>query len=66
DTSSPAAPTTQIVKLERVVVYGKRAPAAVQTALQIEYLPRVVVEGRRADASVRLAAAKTCKAVTVC
>ncbi|MFG6412831.1 hypothetical protein ACG02S_02850 [Roseateles sp. DC23W] len=39
-----AAPATDVVKLERVVVTGKRADAPM-----IAKLPRVVVEGRRAD-----------------
>lgn len=47
-----AAPATEVVKLERVVVTGKRAEAPV-----IAKLPRVVVEGRRAD--TMLAAAPT-------
>ena len=66
DHKASAAPASQIVKLERVVINGKRAPATVQTAQYIEVLPRVIVEGRRADASVRLAAAKTCNAETLC
>lgn len=41
--SFTAAPATEVVKLERVVVIGKRAETAV-----IAKLPRVVVEGRRA------------------
>ncbi|WP_422015280.1 hypothetical protein [Roseateles sp.] len=41
--NSMAAPEPQVVKLERVVVIGKRADAAV-----VARLPRVVVEGRRA------------------
>jgi len=49
-----AAPTTEIVKLERVVVVGKRADAAV-----VAKLPRVVIEGRRsASADVTVAAAQ--------
>jgi hypothetical protein len=60
------SPASQIVKLERVVVNGKRAPATVQTAQRVEVLPRVIVEGRRVDDSVRLAAAKTCNAETLC
>ena len=43
DRSAQAA--TQVVKLERVVVVGKRAEA--QT-LVVAQLPRVVIEGRRA------------------
>lgn len=45
-----AAPATEIVKLERVVIVGKRAEAVAQ-------LPRVVIEGRRD--STTLAAAQT-------
>ncbi|WP_457355909.1 hypothetical protein [Roseateles sp. P5_D6] len=37
-----AAPATEIVKLERVVIVGKRAEAPV-----VAQLPRVVIEGRR-------------------
>lgn len=49
-----AAPATEIVKLERVVIVGKRADAPV-----IAQLPRVVIEGRRAaPAVVTVAAAK--------
>ena len=40
-----AAAPQEIVKLPRVVVVGKAAPAAVQVA-KIEVLPRVVVVGR--------------------
>lgn len=47
-----AAPATEVVTLERVVISGKRADAPV-----IAKLPRVVVEGRRAD--TMLAAAPT-------
>jgi hypothetical protein len=49
-----AAPATQIVKLERVVVIGKRADVSV-----VAQLPRVVIEGRRgAPAAVTVAAVK--------
>lgn len=49
-----AVPATQIVKLERVVVIGKRADAPV-----VAQLPRVVIEGRRAaPAAVTVAAAE--------
>lgn len=51
--NSTAAPTTEIVKLERVVVVGKRADTTV-----VAKLPRVVVEGRRA-VETTLAAAPT-------
>ncbi|CAM4119247.1 hypothetical protein [Roseateles saccharophilus] len=37
-----AAPASQVVKLERVVVVGKRAEAST-----VAQLPRVVIEGRR-------------------
>lgn len=40
----------QIVKLERVVIVGKRA--------EVAQLPRIVVEGRRADAPVLVASAR--------
>lgn len=47
--SAQAAPadSTPVVTLPRVVVTGKRAPAA--PAAQAVQLPRVVVTGRRAD-----------------
>lgn len=49
-----AAPATLIVKLERVVVIGKRADVSV-----VAQLPRVVIEGRRAaQAAVTVAAVK--------
>jgi hypothetical protein len=44
-----AAP--RIVKLERVVVVGKR----VSEFAQVEHLPRVVIEGRRSTAAVEVA-----------
>lgn len=47
-----AAPATEVVKLERVVIVGKRAEPQF-----IAQLPRVVIEGRR-DATM-LAAAQT-------
>ncbi len=49
---SAAQSNTEIVKLERVVVVGKRADASVQ----IEQLPRVVVTGKRSvEAEVQVA-----------
>jgi hypothetical protein len=49
-----AAPATEVVKLERVVIVGKRADATA-----VARLPRVVVEGRRAQpAATALAAAR--------
>ena len=44
DFSAQPAAGTEIVKLERVVVVGKRADAS----MQIVQLPRVVVTGHRA------------------
>lgn len=62
-----ATPKQEIVKLERVVIVGKRMNAAdVQLAQRIEQLPRVVIEGRRADATTLLASAKVCKANVLC
>jgi hypothetical protein len=57
-----AAPKQQIVKLERVVIVGKRAnPELQQQQAAIVQLPRVVIEGRRApDADTQMASAKTC------
>jgi len=43
-----AAFRSQIVKLEPVVIHGKRA----EQVAQIEQLPQVVINGRRADSSV--------------
>jgi hypothetical protein len=66
-----STPAPQIVKLDRVVVYGKHAQAQAQSTqvAQIVQLPRVVVHGHRADpdASAQLAqAGKDCKADTQC
>ena len=52
-----AAPATDVVKLERVVVTGKRADAPM-----IAKLPRVVVEGRRADTMLAAAPTRTRRA----
>lgn len=60
-----AALPQQIVKLERVVIVGKRADTT-QLAQRIEQLPRVVIEGRRADAATVVASAKVCQAQTLC
>lgn len=63
--SAPAetAPATQVVKLERVVIEGKRTV----DGMQVVRLPQVVVEGRSIGAEQRLALAKTsCPAQTVC
>jgi hypothetical protein len=48
-----AAPAQEVVKLERVVVLGKRADTQV-----VAQLPRVVIEGRRAAADVTVAQAQ--------
>ncbi len=47
-----SAPTTEVVKLERVVIVGKRADATV-----VARLPRVVIEGQRARSAEALVAA---------
>ena len=60
------APKQQIVKLERVVIIGKRANPETQVAQRIEQLPRVVIEGRRAQPDTQLASAKTCAPQTTC
>lgn len=59
-------PAQEIVKLERVVIVGKRALAAdVQVSEpRIEQLPRVVITGRRAAAVVQVAG--SCVAQAVC
>ena len=57
-----AAPAPQIVKLERVVITGKRATEVAQ----LEYLPRVVIEGRRADAVQVAQADKRCTDLAQC
>jgi membrane protein implicated in regulation of membrane protease activity len=41
-----AQPATEIVKLERVVIVGKRVDA--QAPVVVAQLPRVIIEGRRA------------------
>jgi hypothetical protein len=66
-TGAEAAALHQVVKLERVVVVGKRAPAGSDVLLaasdtsRVEQLPRVVIEGRSstpADTRVAAAAAR--------
>lgn len=54
----------EIVKLERVVINGKRAAAP--EAVAIVQLPRVVVEGRRADMALQVAKAANCGTTAVC
>ena len=51
-----AQPNTEIVKLERVVVVGKRADVSADASMQIVQLPRVVVTGHRSsEAEVQVA-----------
>lgn len=62
------AQAPQIVKLERVVITGKRMVATegnTQVA-EIKQLPRVVIEGRRVDGGVQLASATRCDSETRC
>jgi hypothetical protein len=59
-----AMPAQQIVKLERVVVEGRRAPQATTVARNIERLPTVVIEGRRDQTQIASAAA--CKVTAIC
>ncbi|HEY4079762.1 MAG TPA: hypothetical protein VGM81_03630 [Burkholderiaceae bacterium] len=55
DFSAQPAQGTEIVKLERVVVVGKRADAS-EASMQIVQLPRVVVTGHRvAEPDVQVA-----------
>jgi len=56
------APAAQIVKLERVVITGKRTTEMAQ----IEHLPRVVIEGRRADAEALAQADRRCTDPALC
>ena len=56
------APAPQIVKLERVVITGKRATEVAR----IEHLPRVVVEGRRADTETLAQAERRCTDPALC
>jgi len=62
----------RVVKLERVVIEGKRpvAPAAVAQQQPVEKLPRVVIEARRtpaaADTTVLVAKAKVCNNPVQC
>ena len=56
-------PQLQVVKLERVVIVGKRG----YTDLEVVQLPRVEIVGRRGEAgSTLLASAQLCAAQTVC
>jgi hypothetical protein len=64
DGSSASHPA--VVKLERVVVVGKRAVPASEGTQQIVRLPQVVIEGRSVGAEQRLAAAKASCSSTLC
>lgn len=55
-----AAQTTEVVKLERVVIEGRR----MQPSVEVAQLPQVVITGRRAAQSeLQVAAAKLAKAI---
>ena len=61
-----ATPRQEIVKLERVVIEGRRAPQVVASG-KVEHLPTVVIEGRRShDADDVQVARAACPALTVC
>ncbi len=55
-----------VVKLERVVVVGKRAVPAAESTQQIVRLPQVVIEGRSVATEQRLAATKAACTSTLC
>jgi len=65
--AATAAPSQPVLQLERVVIVGKRTPAAEEGAAErqlaaaphVEQLPRVSLEGKRAlpEAGLQLAAA---------
>jgi len=62
-TEAAQAPTQEIVKLERVIIEGKR----LQPNEQVAQLPRVVIEGRSLNHGVQLASARpVCVAQTLC
>lgn len=62
-TEAAQAPAQEIVKLERVIIEGKR----LQPNEQVAQLPRVVIEGRSLNHGVQLAAAQpVCVAQTLC
>jgi len=54
------AETTDIIKLDRVVISGVSTPETVAT---IEQLPRVVIEGRRTVDTTQVASADVAPAV---
>ena len=60
--AQPAA--AGIVQLERVVVVGKRAPAAAEVPVVTAQLPRVVITGRSAAAADHAAATQLAAAPT--
>jgi hypothetical protein len=55
-----------LVKLERVVVEGKRASALVAEVAEVKQLPRVVVVGKRNAAADGVQVAAACVAPAVC
>ena len=57
---------SKVVKLERVVVVGKRAVPAAEGTQQIVRLPQVVIEGRSVATEQQLAAAKASCTSTLC
>ena len=65
--SQPANAQPEIVKLEPVLVVGKRATNT-EAPMAIVQLPRVEVVGKRVvnDTPVSTAAAKNCAVTTVC
>jgi len=65
--SRPAVAQPEIVKLEPVLVVGKRA-VSTEAPVAIVQLPRVEVVGRRVGASTvtTTALAKNCAAATLC
>lgn len=62
-----SAPAVATVKLERVVITGKRQQlAAAAQARPVERLPRVVIEARRAPEALQVADAQACAAALAC
>ncbi|MBB4842728.1 hypothetical protein HNP55_001243 [Paucibacter oligotrophus] len=62
-----STPAVAVVKLERVVITGKRQQLAdAAQARPIERLPRVVIEARRAPEALQVADAQACAAALAC
>lgn len=55
-----------VVKLERVVIEGKRAGTQVAEVAEVKQLPRVVVVGKRNAAADGVQVAAACVAPAVC